>query len=535
MQKKGSSWEKWGAASVTLLLAASLLGACSGGDNVPANSRDNGSAPSAGTAGNKDGAAAEPREPIVIKWMPLPGNLTDNSYAQTYMEAKFGVTIEPYIIPDGYMEKQQILLGSNDIPDIFYVPDPQYISRYAAQGLLAEVSPEVIEAHAPDTFKMLNAFAPQAWYYSNYDGANYGLPTVYYTGQYNTKQLWRDDLLRQVGIDTIPVTLEEIEAAFAALKEIGVYGMTTNGHVDYNQFHSIFGAFGVMPIQWMERDGKVVNGATQPEAREALALLADWFAKGYIDPEFVTGQELETKLVNGKVAFYDSGNNNALDPDNPNSVISKIKQLNPEGSIAFGELPKGPGGQHGWAWGTGGHIWAFGRQLEDEPEKLAKILEMINTIQNDEETFLALAWGEEGKHWAYHDPERGAEGGLKRLPPYDDGAKLQAEGLRDSGLTTEFANQGNPALFEKFTAKETLEQQKLYASPMSDLFGKAGVLPSAGQYWGDLSKLKIEAYTAIIYGNEPIAYFDEFVRQWNELGGAQLEQEANELYAQMQQ
>ncbi|WP_139996219.1 extracellular solute-binding protein [Paenibacillus paridis] len=531
MKNKGMSTKKLGLIGITVMMLIAILSACSGSNDKPQSSpKESATA----EPGQNNGEKTPPAETMEISWMPLPGNLVENSYAQQYIEKKFNIKIKPYLNPqDGYMDKQRILLGSGDIPDVFYVPDPQDINRYAAQGLIAEVPKELIEQHAADSFKVLNDFAPQAWYYSNYNGSNYGLPTVYYTGQYNSKQIWRDDLLKKAGVESIPVTLEEYENAFAKLKAIGVYGITSYGNSDYNQFHSIFGAFGIMPIQWMEKDGRIVNGAVQPEAKEALALLADWFKKGYIDPEFVTGKELDVKFANGKVAFFDSGATNALDETNPNSMISKIKQLNPEGSVAFGELPKGPGGQYGWAWGTGGHIWAFGKQLQGQPEKMAKILEIMNTIQNDEETFKALAWGEEGKHWSYNDAAAGLESGLKRLSPFDDGAKLQAEGLRDAGMTTAFANQGNPALYEKFASKQDLELLKLNSIPKTDLFGKSGVLPSSGTYWGDLSKLKVEAYTAIIFGNKPVSYFDDFVKQWNDLGGEQLEKEANELYAQI--
>lgn len=526
-QKRTFMW-KWGATSMVSVLLLAALSACSGANNTKEST-------SSQNVAGSTGDTTTSSETMEITWMPLPGNLVDNSYAEQYMEKKFSIAIKPYLIPtEGYMDKQKILLGSGDIPDVFYVPDPQDLNRYAAQGLLAEVPKELIEQYAPDSFKVLNDSAPQTWYYTNYNGLNYGLPTVYYTGQYNAKQVWREDLLKKAGVESIPVTLDEFEAAFAKLKKIGVYGMTTNGNSDYNQFHSIFGAFGVMPTQWMVKDGKVVNGAVQPEAKEALALLADWFKKGYIDPEFVTGKELDVKFVNGKVAFLDAANNESLDDKNPDSLISKVKQINPEGSVAFGELPKGPGGQNGWAWGMGGHIWAFGKQLEDQPEKLAKILEVLNTAQNDEETFLALTWGEEGKHWEYNDPAKGLESGIKRLSPFDDIAKLQAEGLRDAGMTTEFANQGNPALYEKFADKDKLELMKLYSKPKMDLFGKSGVLPSSGTYGGDLSKLKVEAYTAIVFGNKPVSYFDDFVTQWYDLGGKQLEKEANELYGKMQ-
>ncbi|RAV00186.1 extracellular solute-binding protein [Paenibacillus sp. YN15] len=529
MKQPQSVKRKWGALGAAAMLLMSIaLGACS--------KEENSGAPEASASASAATAGAENGAPMEITWMPLPSNTQENSYAQQYIEKKFNVKLKTVLSPNtGYVDKQRILLSSHEIPDVFYVGESQDLFKYASQGLLAELPVDAIKQHAPDTYAMLNEVAPQSWYYSNYNGKNYGVPTVYYLGKYNAKQAWREDLLKKAGVDKIPETLEEFEAAFAKLKEIGVYGMSTIGNSYYAQFHTIFGAFGVMPPQWMVKDGKVVNAAIQPEAKEALTLLADWFKKGYIDPEFVTGKDLDVKFVNGKVAFLDSNSTAHISLTNPNSNINKARKIDPNASVVFGPLPKGPGGQHGWAWGTAGHIWAFGKQLKDQPEKTAKILEIINTIQNDEETYLAMTWGVEGKHYELADPSKGPNSGFKRIPPFDDGAKLQTEGLFDTtGLTTVFADQGNPKLFEKFADKEAAALRTLYDGAVSDLFGKPDVLPSSGKYWGDLTKLKVDTYAAIVFGNKPVSAFDDFVKQWNSMGGAELEKEANEMYQAMQ-
>lgn len=529
MEQKHGMKRKLGlTGTAALLFATVLLASCSKDNGAQGGQSSSSPSPSAATV--------SPQAPMEISWMPLPSNAQENSYAQQYIEKKFNVKLKAHLSPNtGYTDKQRILLTSSDIPDIFYVGESQNLFKYASQGLLAEVPMDSIKKYAPDTYNMLNKNAPQSWYYSNYTGKNYGLPTVYYLGKYNAKQVWREDLLKKAGVAKIPETLDEFEAAFAALKKIGVYGMSTIGNSYYAQFHTIFGAFGVMPMQWMLKDGKVVNGAVQPEAKQALTLLADWFKKGYIDPEFVTGKDLEVKFVNGKFAFSDSTSFISTDKTNPNSYASKALKIDPNSSVVFGPLPKGPGGQHGWAWGTTGHIWAFGKQVANQPEKLAKILTILNAIQNDEETNLAMTWGEKGKHYDLADPAKGVEGGLKRLPPYDDEAKLQTEGLFDSlGLTTVFADQGNPALFEKYSNKEASRQRAIYDGAVSDMFGKPDVLPSSGKYWGDLSKLKIDTYAGIVFGNKPVSAFDDFVKQWNSMGGAELEKEANDLYQSMQ-
>lgn len=494
----------------------------------------NGGGEAVSSTASPNASAAAQAKPMEIKWMVPSADLTANSYAVQVLQEKFNVKINYYSIPQAdYVQKQQILLTSGDVPDVMFIYDPNQLFKYASQGLLAELPLKTIEQSAPKTKAVLDSFAKQGWYYTNQNGKNYGLPTTYFTGQFNAKQGWRTDLLKKAGVEKIPETLDEMTAAFAKLKQIGVYGMTTNGNSYYFQFWSIFGAYGVMPTQWMLKDGKVVNGAVVPEAKEALTLLADWYKKGYIDPEFVTGKDLDKKVVEGKIAYTHSTSMANFDLGNPQSMISSMKKANPEADFQVAPLPKGPRGQQGgWAWGTAGSAFAFGKHMEQQPEKVKKVLEIMEAIRNDEQVFLDAGVGVKGKHWDYSTPSD-SQSGIKFLPPYDDTAKLATEGLRNN-FDTLFAGGPAPAIFEKALGKSSVELLRRYNQPVWDIFGKSDVLPSSGKYWGDLTKLKLDAYVQIVRGDKPVSYFDEFVKQWNDMGGAQLEKEANELYKSVQ-
>ncbi|MCZ8518229.1 MULTISPECIES: type 2 periplasmic-binding domain-containing protein [Paenibacillus] len=473
--------------------------------------------------------------PAEIKWMQYPAMVEEGSYGQKYMEDKFQVKLTGY--PQTWEEsvqKQQLSIAGGDIPDVIFIKDPSTLFKFASQGLLAEVTLPDIQKNMPKTKAAMDSFAPQAWAYTRFQGKNYGLPTFYWTGQFTAKQLWRQDLLEKAGVTKVPETIGEFTQTFAALKKIGVYGMSTGGNSWYNTFHSVFGAYGVMPMQWMVKDGRVVNGATQPEAKEALAQLAEWYKAGYIDPDFITGADLLPKFIAGKYALNDSASIAWVDEANPSSPVSSIKQSHPDGKVIFGPPPTGPRGQQGaWAWGGGGNIWAFGKQLEKDPEKLSKILAMIETLQNDEQTFVDLAFGAQGKHWEYEDASLKFEGGMRTLSPYEDKAKKHAEGLSEYYATTLWGAQPVPDLYRKFVNKQQLANYQMYNFPVFDLFGKPDVLPSAGKYWADLQKLKVETYARIIMGEKPLSSFEDFVKKWNEAGGEVLEQEANDLYKQI--
>jgi putative aldouronate transport system substrate-binding protein len=45
-----------------------------------------------------------------------------------------------------------------------------------------------------------------------------------------------------------------------------------------------------------------------------------------------------------------------------------------------------------------------------------------------------------------------------------------------------------------------------------------------------LNKLESEAYLKIIYGEKPLEYFDEFVKEWKTNGGDQVTEDVNKWY-----
>ncbi|RAV13344.1 extracellular solute-binding protein [Paenibacillus contaminans] len=487
-------------------------------------------AASSSPAPKQSEAAKTSEPPMEINWM-LRTNvsaLPENSYGQKYIEEKFNVKLKVTSIGyDDYQQKQKILLSSGTVPDVFYAATPADLKKFQSMGILAEVPMKSIEQHAPGIFAGINKYAASSWYIPNVEGKNYGLPTYYYSGQFASRAVWRTDLLKKAGIDKIPDTLEELEAAFAALKKIGVTGMTSRGNSEFAAFLQIFGAHGVMPTQWELKSGKAVNGATQPEAKQALTLLADWYKKGYIDPEFVTGKDTQQKVLDGKVAMFDY-----VGADTFPSWVEAQKKANPDAKIEMAPPPQGPGGRSTWAWGLTGNSWVFGKQLEKQPEKMNKILQIFDKLQNDEELYRGMFWGVQGTHWDYIDPAKGVEGGLKYLPPYNDGAERDKLGM-DGSYANLFVQQPNPAIADKYYDQALLKVQREYNYPRVGLFGKADAVPDAGKYWPDMMKLKVETYAKIVNGTLPVSAFDDFVKQWNDLGGTVLEKNANELYQQL--
>jgi putative aldouronate transport system substrate-binding protein len=400
--------------------------------------------------------------------------------------------------------------------------------------VLAQVPKETIAEHAPHIYAEMNATRKVGWNFGLYQGKHYGYSTAYPTGIYSSVTEWRSDLLRKVGITDTPDTIEEFEAAFAELRKAGLAGMTTSGPSYYAQFMTIFGAYGVMPMAWQLKDGKVVNGAVSPTAKDALSLLQKWYKKGYIDTEFMSNQSgaQQQKFTSGKVAMWDYGAVFDNELNNPNSLIVAARKSSGKAEISFGNPPQGPGGRGSWSWGPGGWTVAFGKQLQNDPAKLQQILKIADRIDSDDTLGTKLAVGQEGVTYKLADPAKGLAGGWSWIGDYVNPQVQQANGVGGTPPAV-----GQPSWKVEVAAAypdpKQLQLAKQYGKyGVYDLFGKAGVIPGSDQYLANLQNLKIRAYAAIVTGQQPVSSFDDFVSQWNTAGGKQLTAAANEFYQQ---
>ncbi len=495
-------------------------------------------------------------EKLTVTWWG-PANYAvgaeEGTYGETVIEELLNIDIKPtFYDNESYKTVRPVELAGGNIPDFMYLGDPVDVQQAAEQGFIMEIPFEMIEEYAPTYLKMINEEAPMTWLYSNYDGKNYGVVNMNPGGEAAKMSLWREDWLKNVGIDKIPETLEEMEAAFDAFVNKDPDG---NGQKDtyalsgdFKNWHmcftDIFGAYGVIPFNWVEdENGNVTYGGLLPETKEVLKLLADWYQKGYIHPDMITDSYFDTTLTgkfeNGQIGYRINGNIGDLNEAQDGSTISIMKQINPEAKIAIGLPVTGPEGKSGtFAWGNSGHILTFGSHLKDDPEKVIRILKLLEMLCNDEELHTRLQIGEEGTHWEYlsEEEQKTSQLSIQFVDEIREKAQYQAAGfnipLNAISYWGMFPSSMETA--SKFWTDYNKEFDADYGEKarkvgLSDLFRKPDVLPSAGQYFNDLKNMQLVAFAKIISGEEPIDYYDTFVEQWKANGGETLLKEAQEM------
>jgi putative aldouronate transport system substrate-binding protein len=352
------------------------------------------------------------------------------------------------------------------------------------------------------------------------------------------------DWLRKFGYDRVPETIEEYHDALYKFRHNDpdgngikdTYGMSGDLLSYYTLFTEIFGAHGVMPFNWMEKDGKVVWGGVQSETKETLALLRQWYKEEIIHPDFQTDRwvrETVSKFTNGRTGYNNYlCSKEALNPNSPSSLPSMMSVLQPGSELAPGHPPTGPRGERGHrVWGAaGGSITVFGKQMAQHPEKVIRVMKMMDALYADIDFYVQSKVGIKGTHWDWKDPKVGEGSGTRLLPPFNDRHRRTKEGFVDP---TMFGDDTDPEFAKKYLPREMLEFRAEHRKAewgRPDLFNWNDTVPRADEFLKDLIHLQQVYFADIITGTRPLSAFDEFAAKWHKQGGDILLKEAQNLY-----
>ncbi|QCT00906.1 extracellular solute-binding protein [Paenibacillus algicola] len=545
MKNKASVWLRGSAA---LLLSSALI--------VSGCSKESTSAGQGGTSSPSTPAVEEEKDKkhtLSIASYHIGPTDKDGELVK-YANEKYNVELDILNIENNkYEELLNLKFASGEIPDRMQVRSFGSLQKYIKSDVLAEIPEDLLKQHAPTLYASLEKSFPGIFEYSKIDGKLYGIPYVVPQGQHRAPLVYRGDWMKNVGVEEAPKTLEQFEELmykFATEDPDGNGKKDTYG-LSYSAMAAVFGAFGYMPdifngdkgndkMIWQVRDDKLVYSAIQPEMKEALTMLNQWFKDGIIDPEFITGENqggnwaLTHAFINGRIGtsgqgyFYhwipQLGSRNA----GPNNTeLGKLNSAAAE-ALVQGEPPVGEDGKRGmWQQNMmSGSFVSFGKQVEKDPDKMIRMLEMLETMNATYQERSIMWYGMENKHWHYQD-----EDGVKVATPIDPEhnaaamAKLGGHLVINPFQMLEHQDVDNK-MRNEFGAEHKLDEGGI----QNELFT---ALESEGKYRAELDKLQDEAYISIITGDKPISYFDEFVEKWRKAGGEQLEKEANEWYSSM--
>lgn len=412
--------------------------------------------------------------------------------------------------------------------------------QYVEEGILLELDEEMIRTYMPNyikwTEKYEDVFGTNALNLYKVDEKIYSIPDAGVELTRFCYMGYRQDWLTKLGYDKTPETLDEM---IAFMRDVtfkdpdgngvddtyGYLGITNNVSWGFSPF---FGAYGVYPDLFYEKDGTVRYGNVEPETKEVLALLRDLYAEGIIDPEWVTlgFDGVMDKIVTGKdgvtwqnwLSFYSSG-----------GYVDTMQAINPEADWAPSTGPIGPNGDQGIMnfnplAGVG---LMFTVALEGQEEKLIKYMQVFDAILGDPAYYEAEIWGEENVTFTFNE-----NGDRVYLDGWDD------QKLFDYGVGADYRF---PSL-ETFGADPDIhdsiaydvETQSLRSELLSMSKGKYNIMgnfqrPVWEELNSELPNFETMA-TAIIMGEADISTFDEYVTAWYAAGGDRVMEEAQAIY-----
>lgn len=516
-------------AIASLIVIALMLVACSG-NNGNNNSLNNNGQQQPGNQDQQQGE--EVTQPLEISLTLMGGPKTPNSWLKGALEedltAHLGreVTIEDVFLPswgDMYTKVNLLMSDMDEMPDVIWFPSmDQEFKNWSDNGLLHDMTP-LLQKHGNN---ILNYYSKDTLYYSwDPSGKIYRLPgDVAEAGSMTT--ILRKDWLDNLGLN-VPSTLDEYIDVLRAFThddpdgngQPDTFGIT--GDNNYRSFTPFFYAYGVDPESFIiQEDGTVKFGATMPEVREVLEILQGLSNEGVIDPRMLTSIEesmVEEIISQGKVgsvyrwiAYFN--------PDN--SVQRSFKAINPDGEYIQIDPVAGP---NGFASDRPSEVngWAFLgiTAAAEEPEAAMQVLDRIASP----EVYKLITFGKEGEHYELVD------GQYVSLIEPDEMNNL---GLRNYdwyiSRKDEANIQNSPEVIDMYARAEQTSM------PMREkiAYFKGDDRPVWEEYGTDILTLRDTTFWGIIAGTLPITAFDDFVEQYYQLNGAEIDQEATELYQQ---
>ena len=484
------------------------------------------------------------------------------------LKEKHGLNVDievVYIEQANYAEILNTRLAGGTAPDVFLAQSATMLNSYYDQGVIKSWDPAFFQENAPDVYSFIMGGAAygdlagdvEAWTNASMkDGKMIVIPSFKPDGSMPYKTLiYRGDWLDKLGVteETLPKTVDDFCALMTRFAKEDPDG---NGQDDtygcsITAMKALFGSYGLgtgfsgSNSYWVLRGGKVVSSDVADDAKAVIGILADMYAKGLIDKEFVAGKEsvegsywaISHGMVNG---LYGVSANASIDhyrlkgiagpEDAGGRCATEYWSVNGEDStFVYGPWPAGPNGDYGWEVGTPVAVSesaVYNAKMDDE--KLAVIFKILNAFATDDELYMLAFAGIEGEHYT-----RNEDGTITRTMGNEDLNAVGVWGCRSLyGSDRAFSELAyNLAFYNDKTIANRLNwfKKDQYNSYIQDVVTET--LPSAGELFAEVNTIRDEAYVDFIRGDRSLDTWDDFVADWMAAGGEQLTTEANEWYA----
>jgi len=515
---------------------------------------------------------------LLVEQVP-EGMTFDDNYWTNWCEEAFGITWSSSWIattPGQNEQKLNLAMVSGDLPDLI-IGTGKSLTPMIEGGMVIPLD-SLIEQYASPLVKHLMTQMEEATNGSysdpfSKDGKLYGIPMMADLWATSWNNNWiRRDIIEELGVTT-PTTLADLEAIIE--KYIAAYPngyamlMYAGGSMD-----TVMEAYGAFPSRWIkDSEGSLVYGSVQPEVKEGLAKLREWYQKSWIDQEFVVKDfsKASEDLVAGNVLSFHGSWGSVWWP------FPDMMAVNPEADmVAYAPLTQADGSMKTVLYPTfnsDSKCFAINTKCTN-PEALIYLLNanVDNMYRNSEDMrkLMKELYDYDLMYEPYEVREPlNADATSPGAYTYDypegiDGPVLNgygethgiyfSQGPRDlvdqyiklSDVEKGVLPQSDLTLLDTIEKDKYTQPQNRWAALMSSVdlyrsledkdiisYSLFTGAPTQGMTDSNayLKKLEQETFSKIIMGQVPLDEFDTFVQNWKSSGGDQITNEVNEWYS----
>lgn len=518
------------------------------------------------------------------------GCSAENNGWTKWMKEKLGIIWKmKWVSADGASNttKLDLAFASNDLPDVISNASISQISKYAKAGKLTALdgylsqAPALVDYYVKDSEQLSKG---TFWKPFTVDGKKYAMGAGMDSLAFWSDNFIRTDILKELNME-IPSTISETEKVFEAYHKKYPEGYALTLDKDLNGMATVLTAYEAYPDSWVEKDGKLIYGSIQPEVKKALAKLAEWYKKGYIDPEFAVkdSKKVSESIVSGNFLMYNGAWSAIANPFTP------MWNALPSASVEAIPFLKGDDGKCGVMKNT---WWTDCRAIASScknPEAMFYLLnDNLDSYYRNETSLretMKTKYDYEFKYpvtkvqnptnadqiakdypnigqprqlylYNYSDAEQGCGfindfytqqsswlGFYCKIPSIgNNDFKTMATAAKTgdkSGLSYDGKrmydewNSTHPNMLKTFVGIydywNSLMQGKDNVLKTNAFAGaETATMTEKGAY---LSKLQLETFTQIIMGTKSVDAFDQFVSDWKANGGDKITEEVNEWYS----
>ena len=490
--------------------------------------------------------------------LPKGDTYEDNGYTR-YLKKQLNIQNKDVFEAgenDNYQETVSMTIASRELPDVMVVNDMDMLQLLVDNDLIEDLTQVYEDCTSSRIKDIYNSYGSEILDNVTFNGKLMALPETNIDD--GPSLCWlRKDWMDKLGLDA-PETVEDVENIVHEFvqKDPGGNGKgetvglvcddELTGGCGYSyeyQNDIIFASFGAFPKQWIyNKDGEVVYGSVQNEAKAALGKLRQMYQQGTLDNNFLMRESsnIIELIVSGKCGSF-------FGPWwSPNNPLMSAMQKNPNAEWQPYLIQTDKDGQTSFASQNPNDKYVVVRKGYKHPEIVMKIVSVLfDDLRYDEEDVREM-------ERYYQDNVDPTARPLAINVDYSDalsicyseiievlnGTKDESELpiLEKSYYESCKAYLDDPdnatteqwsAYMSRIKACEIISNASLREVP-SLFFSETGMMQSD---WWKLEELENKTYLRIVTGELPVDEFDIFVSKWNENGGSLITREVRDALA----